>query len=109
LTGQQGVLIPAANVKNLMLRQDVVDAVSRGEFHIYPVETIDEGIELLTGIEAGERGEDGGYPYGTVNHRVQRRLKEMATKQIELAQAAVSGATTGTLTRSLNELGGIDD
>ena len=62
LTGEQGVLIPAANVKNLMLRQDVVDAVSLGRFHIYPVETVDEGIELLTGIEAGERGEDGQLP-----------------------------------------------
>jgi predicted ATP-dependent protease len=91
LTGDQGVLIPAANVKNLMLRQEDVDAVSRGELHIYPVETIDEGIELLTGIEAGERGEDGDYPHGTVNHRVHRRLKEMAKKQIELAQAMLRG------------------
>jgi hypothetical protein len=74
-----------------MLRQDVVDAVSRREFHIYPIETIDQGIELLTGIEAGERGEDGDYPYGTVNHRVQRRLNEMAKKQIELAQATLKG------------------
>jgi lon-related putative ATP-dependent protease len=91
LTGDQGALIPAANVKNLMLRQDVVDAVSRGEFHIYPVETIDQGIELLTGIEAGERDEAGDYPYGTVNHRIQRRLREMAKKQIELAQATLKG------------------
>jgi lon-related putative ATP-dependent protease len=91
LTGDQGVLMPAANVKHLMLRQDVVDAVSRGEFHIYPVETIDEGIELLTGIEAGERDKDGDYPYDTVNHRVQRRLKEMAKRQIELAQTTLKG------------------
>jgi hypothetical protein len=55
------------------------------------VETIDEGIELLTGVEAGERGEDGDYPSGTVNHRVQRRLKEMAKKQIELAQTTLKG------------------
>jgi lon-related putative ATP-dependent protease len=87
LSGDQGVLIPASNVKNLMLREDVVDAVSRGEFHIYPVETIDQGISLLTGIDAGERNEDGDYPYGTVNHLVQRRLEEMAKKQIESAQA----------------------
>ena len=84
-----GVLIPASNVKSLMLRQDVVEAVSRGQFHIYPVETIDQGIELLTGIEAGERNEDGDYPHGTVNHLVQRRLHEMAKKQIELAQTAL--------------------
>jgi predicted ATP-dependent protease len=88
LTGEQGVLIPASNVKNLMLRQDVVNAVSGSQFHIYPVETIDQGIELLTGIEAGERNQEGDYPYGTVNHLVQRRLNEMAEKQIELAQAA---------------------
>ena len=91
LTGNQGVLIPATNVRHLMLRQDVVDSVSRSEFHIYPVETIDEGIELLTGVEAGERGDDGDYPSGTVNHRVQRRLKEMAKKQIELAQTTLKG------------------
>lgn len=103
LTAEQGVLIPAANVKNLMLRQDVVDAASLGQFHIYPVETIDEGIELLTGVEAGERGDDGDYPYDTVNHRVQRRLKEMARRQIELAQA-VSGANANALARSLYEM-----
>jgi predicted ATP-dependent protease len=91
LTGEQGVLIPAANVKNLMLRQDVVDAVSLGRFHIYPVETVDEGIELLTGIEAGEPGEDGQYPYGTVNQRIQHRLEEMAKKQIQLAHAMLKG------------------
>lgn len=89
LTGAQGVLIPASNVKHLMLRQDVVDAVSGGRFHIYPVETIDQGIELLTGIEAGERNQEGHYPYGTVNHLVQRRLNDMTKKQIDLAQAAL--------------------
>jgi lon-related putative ATP-dependent protease len=88
-TGDQGVLIPASNVKNLMLRQDVVDAVSRGEFHIYPVVTIDQGIELLTGMGAGERNEDGDYPDGTVNHLVHRRLREMAQRHIALSQAAL--------------------
>lgn len=89
LTGNQGVLIPAANQKNLMLKQEVVDAVSRGEFHIYPVETVDQGIELLTGLEAGERSQDGTYPCGTVNHLVQRRLRMMAERQTELLQAAM--------------------
>jgi predicted ATP-dependent protease len=70
-----------------MLRDDVVDAVSRGRFHIYPVETIDQGIEMLTGVEAGSRGDDGSYPQGSVNQRVQQRLKDMAIRQIELAQA----------------------
>ena len=62
LTGKQGVLIPVQNVKTLMLREDIVDAVREGKFHIYPVRTIDEGIELLTGVPAGERGEDGMFP-----------------------------------------------
>ena len=62
LTGDQGVIIPASNVRHLMLRQDVVDAVSSNQFHIYPIESIDEGIELLTGIETAERGDDGVYP-----------------------------------------------
>jgi predicted ATP-dependent protease len=71
-----------------MLRQDVVESVAAGQFHIYPVETIDQGIELLTGIEAGERNEEGDYPYGTVNHLVQHRLNEMTRKQVELSHAA---------------------
>lgn len=80
LTGKQGVLIPQSNVIHLMLRDEVVDAVKDGNFHIYPVSTIDEGIAILTGVEAGERGEDGNYPEGTVNHAVQTRLKELAEK-----------------------------
>jgi len=78
LTGQQGVLVPADNVQNLMLREDVVDAVRAGQFHVYPVATIDEGIEILTGRPAGERGPDGRYPEGTVNAAVERRLRELA-------------------------------
>ena len=80
LTGEQGVIIPAKNVKNLMLREDVVEAVREGKFHIYAVETVDEGIEILTGVEAGERREDGTYPEGTVNWAVQKRLLELAEK-----------------------------
>jgi predicted ATP-dependent protease len=95
LAGGQGVLIPASNQNNLMLRQDVVDAVASGQFHIYPVETIDQGIELLTGIEAGERDANGEYPYGTVNHLVQRRLREFAKKQIERTPIASLGALNG--------------
>lgn len=78
LTGAQGVLIPAVNRKHLMLRQDVVEAVAAGQFHIYPVETIDEGIELLTGTPAGSRGLDGRFPEGTVNRRVEDRLTAFA-------------------------------
>jgi predicted ATP-dependent protease len=78
LTGEHGVMIPDLNVNNLMLRADVVDAVRQGKFHIYPVSTIDEGIAILTGREAGERSPDGTYPDGTVNHEVDGRLRELA-------------------------------
>ncbi|NJD68437.1 MAG: ATP-dependent protease [Candidatus Methylomirabilota bacterium] len=78
LTGEQGVLIPASNVRHLMLREDVVEAVAAGQFHIYPIRTIDEGIALLTGREAGERGPDGSFPEGSANGLVQARLREMA-------------------------------
>ncbi|HRW08517.1 MAG TPA: ATP-binding protein [Caldilineaceae bacterium] len=81
LTGKQGVLIPAANVKHLMLRQDVVDAVAAGQFHIYAVETIDQGIELLTGRPAGERDEEGTYPEGSINALVEARLASLAEKR----------------------------
>ena len=78
LTDEQGVLIPVQNVKTLMLREDIVDAVREGKFHVYPVRTIDEGIELLTGLPAGERGEDGNFPEATVNFLVDARLRELA-------------------------------
>ena len=80
LTDRQGVLIPQSNVKNLMLREDVVEAVKEGKFHIYPIATIDEGIELLTGVEAGTGNADGSYPENTVNHAVQKRLRDLAEK-----------------------------
>jgi lon-related putative ATP-dependent protease len=78
LSGEQGVLIPAANVEHLMLRQDVVDAVEAGQFHIHPVRTIDEGIAILTGVPAGERDGEGSYPEGSVNARVEERLVALA-------------------------------
>lgn len=80
LTGEQGVLIPASNVRNLMLREDVVEAVAAGQFHVYPVRTIDEGIALLTGREAGERAPDGTFPEGSVNALAEGRLQEMAER-----------------------------
>ncbi len=86
LTGEQGVLIPQANVRHLMLRLDVVDAVSAGRFHIYPIEHVDQGIELLTGTRAGEATEDGSYPEGSINARVVARLEEIARKQREYSQ-----------------------
>jgi len=78
LTGTQGVLIPKANVGDLMLREDVVKAVKEGKFHIYAVETIDQGIELLTGVPAGKQDRRGDYPPDSVNGRVKLRLRELA-------------------------------
>jgi predicted ATP-dependent protease len=83
LTGEQGVLIPAANLAHLMLRQDVIQAVEQGQFAIYPVENVDQGIELLTGIPAGEPDGEGNYPKETINGRVQSRLAELAEKRKE--------------------------
>ena len=80
LTGSQGVLIPAANVKHLMLRADVVDAAKQGRFHVYAVETIDQGIELLTGVHAGAAGEEGHFPPETVNGLVEAALLEFAER-----------------------------
>ncbi len=87
LTGDQGVLIPYANVKHLMVRQDVVSAVERGAFHIYAVKTVDQGIEILTGVAAGERDSEGGYPEGTLNHQVQARLRALAAKRREYIES----------------------
>ncbi|MDI6840588.1 MAG: ATP-binding protein [bacterium] len=80
LTGTQGVIIPYQNINDLMLRKDVIEAVKKGKFHIYPVKTIDEGIEILTGMKAGERTKDGEYEDGTVNWMVDRKLREFANK-----------------------------
>ena len=80
LTGDQGVLVPSTNVKHLMLRADVVAAAAEGKFRIFAVETIDQGIEILTGVPAGEADEDGNYPDGTVNGKVQKQLAEFAEK-----------------------------
>ena len=91
LTGDQGVLIPATNVKHLMLRQEVVDAVAAGKFSVYPVSNVDEGIEILTGIPAGKRGKRGAYPKGTLNRKVDDRLATMAKKRAEFAPRSDEG------------------
>lgn len=80
LSGEHGVLIPAANVKHLMLRQDVREAADAGFFSIYPVETIDQGIELLTGIPMGLADEDGNYSTDSISSMIQSRLKKLADK-----------------------------
>jgi predicted ATP-dependent protease len=80
LTGAQGVMIPAQNLPNLMLREEVVEAVRTDTFHVYAVHTVDEGLEVLTGVSAGEAGADGTYPEGTVNQRVSQRLTTLAER-----------------------------
>lgn len=82
LTGQEGVLIPAANVKHLMLRADVVEAAREGQFQIYPVETIDQGIELLTECPAGQRDESGVFPEDSLNRKVEDRLLMFAEESM---------------------------
>jgi lon-related putative ATP-dependent protease len=88
LTGEQGVMIPDANVKHLMLRHDVVEAVAAGQFHIYPIATIDEGIEVLTGLPAGVADSKDAYPKNSINRLVQDRLTELATKRRQFDTAA---------------------
>ena len=87
LTGTQGVIIPEQNIQNLMLRQDVVDAVSRGDFHIYAATTIDEGIEILTGVEAGRTKEDGSFEEETVNYLVDQELERLASSWKTFAES----------------------
>jgi len=98
LTGDQGVLIPTANVKHLMLRQDVVQAVADGRFHIYPVAHVDEGLELLTGVPAGQADDEGNYPEDSLNYLVMRQLDRFAEKQRQLmsrGQPAAEAANSG--------------
>ncbi|MBI4285640.1 MAG: AAA family ATPase [Chloroflexi bacterium] len=86
LDGSQGVLIPASNVRHLMLKEEVVEAVRAGKFHIYPVRTIDEGIEVLTSLKAGQRLPDGNFEPGTINDKVQRRLIALAERLREFSK-----------------------
>ena len=83
-------MIPAANVRHLMLRQDVVTAAAEGRFAIYPIDTVDHGIELLTGIPAGQPDAAGVYPPDTINRRVADRLDAFAAKAAELLRQAAA-------------------
>jgi len=87
-TGRQGVIIPASNVRHLMLRRDVVAAAAEGRFAIFPMDTVDQGLELLTGIPAGQPDAGGEYPAGTLNHRIAARLDAFAARAAELARTA---------------------
>src|SRR5215468_1652927 len=104
LTGQQGVIVPTANVKNLMLKEEIVEAVRAGRFHVWAVSHIDEGIELLMDCVAGERAADGTFPEGTVHRLVQDRLREYA-EQVRKFGAALAGAPSPAKPSSLAKTG----
>ena len=91
LDGSQGVLIPVSNIRNLMLKEEVVQAVEAGEFHIYPVSTIDEGMEVLTGQKAGERLDNGQFEPDSINDRVQKRLATLAEKLRDFGRSGENG------------------
>jgi lon-related putative ATP-dependent protease len=95
LTAEQGVLIPRSNVQHLMLREDVVEAVKSGKFSIYAVGTIDEGIEILTGVKAGEPGPHGRFPAGTVNCMVEDKLKSLAERGRGFAKPGRESSSEG--------------
>ena len=81
MDGSQGVMIPIQNVNNLQLSDEIIEAVKNKQFHIYAVSTIEEGIEVLTGVPAGKKDKDGHFPAGTVNHLVYEKLKKYAKIQ----------------------------
>lgn len=78
LNGNHGVVIPGKNVRNLMIKKEVVDAVKEGTFAIYPIDRVEEGLEIFTGIPAGELKDDGSYPEGTIHYLVMKRLEEIS-------------------------------
>jgi predicted ATP-dependent protease len=88
LTGDQGVIIPESNVQHLMLRQDVINAVQAGTFHVYPVKQVDEAFSLLTGLEAGVLDEAGLYPETSLNGKVIQQLQMMTQAQLAFARAS---------------------
>jgi len=91
LKAGQGVVIPTANVKNLMLDKAIVEASKRGLFHVYAIKTVDQGLELLTGVSAGRKRKDGSWTPGSVNDRVDRRLREMALTFKRFGDGAAAG------------------
>jgi lon-related putative ATP-dependent protease len=97
LTGDQGVMIPKSNVQHLMLREDVIEAVKQGKFAIHAVSHIDEGIEILTGVKAGERGEDRQFPAGSVNRLVEDKLRLFAERARAFGRAKSDSDNNGKL------------
>jgi predicted ATP-dependent protease len=88
LNGEQGVIIPRANIKNLMLRKEIIDAVKKRKFHVYQVSTVEEGIEILTGMPAGKPDRDGNYPEGTVYGAAQKKLKRYHQQALKMKNGA---------------------
>ncbi|MCC6211657.1 MAG: ATP-dependent protease, partial [Burkholderiales bacterium] len=99
LTGGQGVIIPAANVRNLMLRDEVVQAAAEGRFAVYAVRTVDEAVALLAGMPAGERDALGAFAPGSLNHRVEQKLVDYATRAAAAAPRAARKADRGERSR----------
>ncbi|HEY9060085.1 MAG TPA: ATP-binding protein [Pseudobacteroides sp.] len=94
LSGKQGVIIPHQNVRNLVLNDEIIEAVKNNKFHIYPVKYIDEGIEILTGIGAGKKNSRGEYPKGTINYLVYKKLKRYALKSSNFGKEDIKKAST---------------
>ena len=92
-TGQQGVVIPARNRHNLMLRKDVLESVRQSDFQVFAVETVDQAIELLTGVDAGVRDDEGAYPESSINARVDARLREMGEAMRQFGRPSRDGAS----------------
>ena len=88
LNGRQGVVMPESNVKNLMLKDEILKAVKDKKFHIYPIKTIEEGIEILTGKPAGRKKADGSYPKNTVFGLVDKKLTKLAEGWVKFSKAA---------------------
>jgi lon-related putative ATP-dependent protease len=107
LTGEQGVVVPASNVQHLVLREDVVEAVRAGKFNVYSVSSVDEAIELLTGIPAGEKLADGSYPPDTINGRVMARLKLITEKLRENAPPPEVGSPSRSAADQAEAAGGL--
>jgi predicted ATP-dependent protease len=87
LTGTQGAIIPSSNIKHLMLRSDVREAVKNKKFNIYAVSTVDEMISILTGVDAGKAGKNGEYPQGTINYLAQKRMYKLTRLRKEFSHA----------------------
>jgi predicted ATP-dependent protease len=93
LTGDQGVIIPRSNAPHLMVRDDVAEAVARGQFHVWTVDNVDQAIELLTGVEAGAADGEGRFPEGTVNHLAAGELQAFADAARQFMQGERRGGT----------------